>query len=293
MELYARLVASGPMPWEAGDPEDDANLAILEEAALVRRTAHGVEALSPFVPMNALIRSGLDKVARTHETAASLERAWQQRPARAASVEIVRGAASVAAFHQILHDANSLDILNRWPVLRPVTVAPGLLDLLARGVTVNALYDVTLLSDPEALDVARMCIEAGEHARVLPGVPVNMFLTETTASVSLPGAAGPVPDRMLVHAPQVLQALKAIFDAFWSKAIPISADGDAAPGREEDVKMLALLAAGLTDHAIGRELGVSERTVRRRIRSMQALLGAQTRFQLGVQAARQGWISES
>ncbi|NUR97005.1 MAG: LuxR family transcriptional regulator, partial [Kribbellaceae bacterium] len=35
---------------------------------------------------------------------------------------------------------------------------------------------------------------------------------------------------------------------------------------------------------------VSERTVARRIGRLQEALGAQTRFQLGVQASRQGWL---
>ncbi|MFI6060373.1 hypothetical protein [Streptomyces sp. NPDC051286] len=38
------------------------------------------------------------------------------------------------------------------------------------------------------------------------------------------------------------------------------------------------------------ELGVSERTVARRIARLQEVLGAQTRFQLGVQAGRRGWL---
>ena len=48
--------------------------------------------------------------------------------------------------------------------------------------------------------------------------------------------------------------------------------------------------AGLTDESIAREFGVSERTIARRIGRLQEALGAQTRFQLGVQASRQGWL---
>lgn len=47
---------------------------------------------------------------------------------------------------------------------------------------------------------------------------------------------------------------------------------------------------GLTDKAIASDLEVSERTVRRRISQLQELLGSQTRFQLGVQASRHGWL---
>ncbi len=50
------------------------------------------------------------------------------------------------------------------------------------------------------------------------------------------------------------------------------------------------MSTGATDHAIARELGVSERTVHRRVARLQALLGAQSRFQLGVLAADKNWL---
>ncbi|MFE3902834.1 helix-turn-helix transcriptional regulator [Streptomyces sp. NPDC059153] len=55
-------------------------------------------------------------------------------------------------------------------------------------------------------------------------------------------------------------------------------------------QLLSYLSAGLTDESIARELGVSYRTVTRRIARLQEMLGARTRFQLGVQAGRRGWL---
>ncbi|NUS62020.1 MAG: AsnC family transcriptional regulator [Saccharothrix sp.] len=50
------------------------------------------------------------------------------------------------------------------------------------------------------------------------------------------------------------------------------------------------MRTGATDRAIARELGVSERTVHRRIARLQALLGAHSRFQLGVFVAARKWL---
>jgi DNA-binding NarL/FixJ family response regulator len=58
----------------------------------------------------------------------------------------------------------------------------------------------------------------------------------------------------------------------------------------ETKRWLTYLSAGLTDESIAREFGVSERTIARRISRLQETLGAQTRFQLGVQASRQNWL---
>ena len=55
-----------------------------------------------------------------------------------------------------------------------------------------------------------------------------------------------------------------------------------------DQQLLALLAAGLTDQAIARKLGVALRTVERRVRRLMDGLGARTRFQAGLQAAARG-----
>jgi DNA-binding NarL/FixJ family response regulator len=54
--------------------------------------------------------------------------------------------------------------------------------------------------------------------------------------------------------------------------------------------LLGLLAAGLTDSAIGRHLGTHPRTVQRRVRELLDRLGAGTRFQAGLQAVRRGWL---
>ncbi|MCM4081122.1 helix-turn-helix domain-containing protein [Paractinoplanes hotanensis] len=52
--------------------------------------------------------------------------------------------------------------------------------------------------------------------------------------------------------------------------------------------MLGLLATGLTDESVAARLGVSERTVRRTMAAVMARLGARSRFQAGLIAARQG-----
>jgi len=54
--------------------------------------------------------------------------------------------------------------------------------------------------------------------------------------------------------------------------------------------VLVLLAAGASDDAMALQLGVSTRTLRRRLRVLFDELGASNRFHAGVQAARRGWL---
>jgi DNA-binding NarL/FixJ family response regulator len=65
------------------------------------------------------------------------------------------------------------------------------------------------------------------------------------------------------------------------------------PGEEElsDRALLVdQLASGAKDEQIARALGLSLRTVRRRVAQLLDELGAGSRFQAGVEAVRRGWI---
>ena len=50
------------------------------------------------------------------------------------------------------------------------------------------------------------------------------------------------------------------------------------------------LAAGAKDEQIARTMGLSLRTIRRRIADLMIELGADTRFQAGAEAVRRGWL---
>ena len=78
----------------------------------------------------------------------------------------------------------------------------------------------------------------------------------------------------------------------FKKAWATGDDEAEAVGDDGDQRrmLLGLLAAGLTDEAIGRQLGWHPRTVQRHVRRLMTELGAQTRFQAGLQAARRGWL---
>ncbi|WP_248962429.1 helix-turn-helix domain-containing protein [Sphaerisporangium perillae] len=67
-------------------------------------------------------------------------------------------------------------------------------------------------------------------------------------------------------------------------------DADVERLERFDADVLALPAAGLQDDAIARQLDVSLRTVQRRVRFLCDRLGARTRFQAGLFAARQNLL---
>jgi DNA-binding NarL/FixJ family response regulator len=89
---------------------------------------------------------------------------------------------------------------------------------------------------------------------------------------------------------RLLDTLLLLFDSFWQRAVSLSVH-EPQPGDENsrDQDLFRLLAAGFTDGAIARQLGVSTRTVSRRLADVMRDKGVSTRFQLGLLLARQGW----
>jgi DNA-binding NarL/FixJ family response regulator len=54
--------------------------------------------------------------------------------------------------------------------------------------------------------------------------------------------------------------------------------------------LVMLLSQGHTDDSAAKRLGVSERTCRRMMADMMERLGARSRFEAGLLAAREGWL---
>ncbi|GAA1689172.1 hypothetical protein GCM10009745_37650 [Kribbella yunnanensis] len=179
---------------------------------------------------------------------------------------------------------------------RKMQIVAGLFDALKRGVRYDVIYGAHVLQNEAALHMAQECIDAGEQARVFPRVPLNLTLVDHRWALVAARSPDARPEfvAMVVHESALLEGLEGIFEALWRIAVPITNttelnDVDAGPSLETK-RLLTYLSAGLTDESIAREVGVSERTIARRIGRLQEALGAQTRFQLGVQASRQGWL---
>jgi hypothetical protein len=173
-------------------------------------------------------------------------------------------------------------------------------DILARGVVCRAIYDRSaLLRSPRAIEAILRYVKAGEQARVTSQLPLKLAtfdrrLAFVPLSLDQPDVAGAI----VVHPCSLLDVLLYVFDRLWEQATPLSVaaphipdlpDPEGGPG-PDDRRLLALLASGMPDQAISRHLGWSYRTTRRRIAALMTALGADTRFQAGLYAARRGWL---
>jgi DNA-binding CsgD family transcriptional regulator/sugar-specific transcriptional regulator TrmB len=173
---------------------------------------------------------------------------------------------------------------------------PTEVELLNRGVAHRVLYDTSVAGLAGRFGELRDGIRSGEQARVLPGVPLRALIVDDRLAV-LPAKSGRMLSEglLLVRPGNLLLALSTLFELLWERAVPLrfSDAGAAGPdGGTEDLDrvILRLLAVGLTDQAIARQLNLSQRTVQRHVATLMTRLGARTRLQAGVQGIRQGWL---
>jgi DNA-binding CsgD family transcriptional regulator len=163
----------------------------------------------------------------------------------------------------------------------------------SRGqVRCRSIYTTGAMDDPVGRRIIQACAEAGEQARLLPEVPMKMKLADHTTAM-LPLTPAGTAGALIVKAPVIIAALREYFELSWQRATPLKsprpmAAADRLPAAQQAV--LELMAAGLSDDAIGRQTGMSTTTVRRHIRAMMKRLGVSSRFAAGAAAQRRGWI---
>ncbi len=173
-----------------------------------------------------------------------------------------------------------------------VTGNPQETQTMRRGVRYRAVYHAPRLDEPGRMRDLRANIAAGEQARVLPSVQMKMLIADRqVAVIPVSFQAADLRTVILVHASPLLDALVTSFEDLWERAIPLDGNppDDAGPS-EPDREMLTMLAAGMKDRAAARALGITERSVTRRVTHLLTTLGAQTRFQAALQAAKRGWL---
>ncbi|WP_405582193.1 helix-turn-helix domain-containing protein [Streptomyces sp. NBC_01190] len=179
-------------------------------------------------------------------------------------------------------------------------------EALERGVLYRVLYERDFFDDEGAVANVAEGVRSGEIARAVPHLPLRMAVADREVAIFPLVPGGPhgsphEPTTALVRDSSLLDALIALFERYWEDAVPLHVDatgvvtgtdgvGSGEPLSTTNRRLLSLLVAGVADKAIATQMGLSRRTVQRRVQELMELAGAATRAQLGWQAARRGWL---
>ena len=151
-------------------------------------------------------------------------------------------------------------------------------------------YELAVLEIEGAGEVLRARAEGGEQFRFVQELPFSVLVVDETAAIV--DVSRHAPDgggSLLVRQPALVRSLAELVETVWRLGTPAGRARTAGLD-PRDTAILTLLAAGASDATIARQSGISQRTVERRVRALMDQLGAGTRFQAGVQAARRGWL---
>lgn len=280
----------------------DGVLARLASLGLVRVDGEVVTAESPGQVLGQLIAG---ETARLHQESEQIDAlrgllpeliaehmAWSRPRGGAVDIQAVEGG-DVAKLVRALATESGGELLwfrpDQWrfPVSREIDEAVR--ELVASGRRSRAIYPARVLE--EAPGMVRSRAEAGEQVRVVAEVPTRVSVLGESVAL-LPDRWGSnTGRRLVVREHSLVGALRALFEQVWERgmAVPGLDSGVGDPGGQRRL-LLHQLTRGAKDEQIARTLGVSLRTVRRRIAEMMDELDADSRFQAGVEAVRRGWL---
>lgn len=283
-------------------------------------------ATNPGTAIRSLVRGLQSELDRLTDTADELEAAFRtvgQNPEEGGQFEVLAGPEEQARWYVRLQQEAKEEVLT---FDRPPYVLdyhnPLQTGLLRSGVRYRTIYTPGAFDHAGAFDEVGSLIKAGEEARILPELPFKMAIVDRWRAVMPMHMDPPLTRGVLIIGSTMVVALVELFERLWREALPVRPElwrepGAPGPGGEEsgvprrageesygligdgpeaaelgaeDRRLLALLAAGLKDDAIARQLGTSPRSLRRRLRHLLDELNAETRFQAGAQASRRGLV---
>ena len=309
-QVYRALLGGGSagvdeLAGAQGMSEDAVFKAVAEliDAGLIGRTSAAGDRYAPVSPeaglkvMTARRESELNAAMVATLNAYADFRRSRLSPSTDHLVDVVTGPAMLERVEQaernIHHEVRRLD---SPPYYMTGTSNETELEHLAEGIRYRVVYSQSSLEQEGYLDGNVLpCMKAGEQARVLHDVPVKLsIMDDTMAMVSLPIGEASVNRSLLIVRPSSLfSALVGLFELAWRAALPIMPSGEAGSRLEPiEQRLLALLSAGVADETIIRTLRISRRTFFRYLERLQARAGVNSRFQLGVQAVRNGWLAD-
>lgn len=289
---------------DEGAAEVRAALRDLESYGMVSRAPGSASRFMPSPPdvaVELLILRRQQELEEARLAAAQLTeefRTTATRTSPAELVEIITGREPIVQRFLQLQVSAREELLgfDTPPYLGTVGPHATELEVLARGVRYRIIYTSAALDHPGQIDALRVLAEAGEEARIVPELPMKLAIADRRLAL-LPLSMN-TPDAqqgaMLVHESSLLDALAALFEAMWRQGRPVRAGEDAVANvpelSAEDQDLLLLMAGGLKDDAIARQLGIGRRTVQRRISRLADAVGTDSRLALVLEVARRGWV---
>lgn len=259
--------------------------------------------VDPRVALGAVAASLFDRISRITAAIPDLADAYDRTlvPSDGASATtILHGDAEIVQWYvRLQHEATSeLLMFDRPPyVSAPMEALESV--VIDRGVSWRGIYTAHSFEREGSWDEVQRLAGRGEQSRIVPELPTKLVIADRRVALVSLTLFEADNDALVTEAPPLVEGLRDLFERHWARGHPLTRlsglddDGGAhahRPPTEQERAVLALMGAGLTDESIADRLGISVRSLRRRLRGVFAELGAVSRFQAGLEARRRGWL---
>jgi DNA-binding CsgD family transcriptional regulator len=214
------------------------------------------------------------------------------------------------------HASNELMALHPGGHFQPEVLERSLhraIECMDDGARLRVVHQASALAHPAAIEYLSAIEDCGGLVRVRQHLPFRILIVDRNVAVC--SAPGEDSDQgtFLIRGTRIMALLDRVFETTWVDSVPLRAmlgqrepglnAGDAATAIEDRVlaqqfanlssqqtTILRYLAEGETDRTIARRLGVTARTVTRRIAEVYEVLQVESRFQAGAAAHRLGLV---
>ncbi len=132
--------------------------------------------------------------------------------------------------------------------------------------------------------------------RVMSTPEIELLIFDRRIAMLAGGRWNGGQNALLVREKLLVHMLYRVFEAWWAQATDLrpvhthAGQSAVSEVNSEEKLILRMLGDGYKDETIAKKLGISVRTVRRKISCVLQRMSAESRFQAGVQAAQRGWI---
>ncbi|MCX5390560.1 helix-turn-helix domain-containing protein [Streptomyces sp. NBC_00094] len=300
----------GGLADDTGIPPDQvvAVLGVLRAKGLMTTRPGGTGDLVPAAPDVALSSTLLTWEHELQKARIALAELTSAHRARerwtagdAGAVETVTGAEAVAHWFRHLQRSATEEFLacTRGPYMAVHGASNGaeVAAFAERGVVSRGLIDRSVLADSSIHDELLAALDRGQDVRFVDELPVKMVIADRSlAMVPLATPGSTEPGAVVIRSSGLLDALLALFEQLWDRGVQLRDALDPDGGGTDftpaplDRRILALLLAGHTDEATGKQLGLARRTVQRRVSTLMEAANVHTRLQLGWHARDRGWL---
>lgn len=295
--LYRYLVVNGPVG--VTDPRlsgAETAIAALRGKGMIR----GDDVLFASNPRLALLGPMLEhkhSAARAEQTLAELEALFQGNTRLRRTdgpVEVMDDDELIRQSFCRLHDLAHAEVLSFLTVPYKI-IAPEGVDN-PHSARCRIIAEKEVFQDPDALAGLQLSHAAGCEIRMIDRLPHKLLISDRQQAM-VPMVAGEPAPVLMVQPGPLMDALVTVFHTCWAQALPVKSawrnnGSDTSRPSEQEITILRHLVRGATETQIGTALGMSQRTVIRRIQQLMERAGVETRFQLGVHAVRSGWLAQ-